>query len=238
MATVEADWPLVRFGAVGDAWRLYRSHWGTWSLTALVSLVCIGILEGVVSTAFHVSLRGAFGGLLGLRAPEAPIPVIVVGAMIVGFFLGGMVRMAIRQVRGRAPRVEDLFAVSDVWFDLVLGSALLALIAAIGLSLFVLPGLVALGLFMFMYPLIVDGGLPATGALIQSFHALKSQWLLAASVHFVMAFIAGLGVVLFGIGWLVTCPLYVLTLAVLYHELFLDPHSPRWAKPKHEFDEF
>ena len=38
-----------------------------------------------------------------------------------------------------------------------------------------------------MYPLIVDGRLPATGAMIQSFHALKSQRLLATVVHLAIA---------------------------------------------------
>jgi len=237
MATCSTEWPCLRFGAIRDAWRLYKRHWGTWALVTLIAMLCTGLGQGLIAGAFHISLHGAFGGLFGLHAPGAPFLSILVGSMLVGFFLGGMVRMAIHQVRGRAPRVEDLFSVTDVWFDLVLGSALLATVVTIGLNLFVLPGLAALGLLMFTYPLIVDRGLPATGAMIQSFHALKGQWLLAAAVHFVMTFIAGLGFLFFGIGWVVTCPLYVLTLAILYQELFLAPEASVWAKPKHEFGE-
>jgi hypothetical protein len=237
MATVETEWPLLRLGAIGEAWRLYKRHWGVWSLAMLISLVCYSLAQGALASIFHVSEHGMFGGLIGPGVPQGPFFAVVLSAGIGGFFLGGMVRMAINQVRGRAPRVEDLFSVTDVWFDLVLGSVLLAAVVTIGFHLLVLPGLVAAGLLLFMFPLVVDGKLPATGALIQSFHTLKSQWLLAAAVHFVLSLVAGLGVLLCGIGFLVTGPLYPLTIAVLYREVFLNLDSPTWAKPPGEPDE-
>ncbi len=158
--------------------------------------------------------------------------------MIAGFFLSGMIRMAVNQVRGRTPRVEDLFQISDVWFDVALGSALLGLILDLGFHLLVVPGLIASGLLMFMYPLIVDGRLPATGAIIQSYHALKGQWLVATVVHLAVAIVAGLGGIVGGIGLLVTGPLYALSIAVLYRDCFLNQYSPAWTKPGNSFDEF
>jgi hypothetical protein len=234
MALVETEGPALRFGAIGEAWELYKQHWSTWSLAMLVAFLCYGLGQGLSAGAMHISLNGVFGGLLGLGAPRAPFLSMLLGSMVGGFFLGGMVRMAIEQVRGRAPRVEDLFSATDVWFDLVLGSALLVIIVTIGLELFVLPGLVAMGLFLFMFPLIVDARLPATGALIQSYHVLKSQWLLATAIHLAMSFIAGLGALFFGIGLLVTAPLYVLTLAVLYRDVFHHTASAGWSKPEPE----
>jgi hypothetical protein len=238
MASAETDWPNLRFAAIGEAWRLYKRHWSVWSLTMLVSLLCYGVGQGLSAGVLHISLNGMFGGLMGFGAPSAPFMSLVLGSMVGGFFLGGMVRMAIGQVRGRAPRIEDLFSVTDVWFDLILGSALLVTIVTIGLNLMVLPGLVAAGLFMFTFPLIVDGRLPATGALIQSVHTLKSQWLLATAVHLVMSMITGFGFFCFVIGLLVTGPLYALTLAVLYRDLLLNPYSPSWSKPPGDHDEF
>jgi len=91
---------------------------------------------------------------------------------------------------------------------------------------------------MFMYPLIVDGRLPATGAIIQSYHALKSQWLVATVVHLAVATVAGLGGLLGGIGLVVTGPLYALSIAVMYRDLFLSPYSPAWAKPREPFDAY
>jgi hypothetical protein len=141
--------------------------------------------------------------------------------------------MAVNQVRGRTPKLEDLFTVTDVWFDLVLGSALFGLLLSIGVGP-LRPGLIASGLLMFACPLIVDARLPATGAMIQSFEALKSQWLLAIVVHLVILFVASLGTVFFVIGG----PLYALSIAVLYRDLFLNPYSPTWDKPKAPEDEF
>jgi hypothetical protein len=238
MASVETAWPAVRFGAISEAWRLYRRHWGVWSLTMLVSMVGVAIGEGISTGALHVASRGMFGGLIGLGAPGVPVLPVMLGAIIGGFFLGGMIRMAVNQVRGRPPHLEDLFSITDVWFDLVLGSAILGLLFSISWQLLVFPGLIVSGLLMFMYPLIVDGRLPATGAVLQSFHALKSQWLVATVVHLAIAAVAGLGTLVGGIGLLVTGPLYALSIAVMYRDLFLSPYSPAWAKPHEPFDEY
>ena len=90
-----------------------------------------------------------------------------------------MIRMATNQLRGREPRLEDLFSVTDVWFDLMLVALLYGVAVSLGYMLCVVPGLIVAGLFMLAIPLVVEGRLPATGALIQSWNALKSQWLVA-----------------------------------------------------------
>jgi hypothetical protein len=221
-----AGWPTVRLGAIGEAWQLYKRHWIVWSVTMLVSVASSVFLQWLTTNFLHIASGGMFGGFIGLHPPGMPLVPTIVSAMIGGFFLGGMMRMAVSQVRGRAPRVGDLFSVTDVWFDLVLGSALLGLVVSLGLSLFVIPGLIASGLLFLTHPLIVDGRLPATGAIIQSFHVLKSQWVLATVVHLAFAFVAGLGILAFGIGWLITGPLYVLSVAVLYRDFFLAARSP------------
>jgi hypothetical protein len=233
MASAEMAWPTVRFGAIGEAWRLFRRYPGVWMLTTLVSVLCVAVTGGIATAALRVASEGMFGGLIG--GPGAPLLSVIAGSIIAGFFVGGMTRMAVNQVRGRQPRLEDLFSVTDVWFDLVLGSAMLGLMVALGLNLLLVPGLIVAGLFMFMFPLIVDGGLPATGAMIQSFHAVKSQWLLATVVHLAILGVAALGTILFGIGVVLTGPIYALSLAVLYRDLFLNPYSPTWSKPHDPF---
>jgi hypothetical protein len=230
MHHLTADWPTVRLSVIRDAWQLYKRYWQVWSVTMLISAVGALVLQWFATSFLRIASGGMFGGLLGIPSSGVSLVPAIVSAIIGGFFLGGMMRMAVGQVRGRAPRVEDLFSISDVWFDLVLGSALLGLLVSLGLSVFVIPGLIAAGLLFFMYPLIVDGRLPATGAIIQSFHALKSQWVQATVVHLALGFVAGLGFLAFGIGWLVTGPLYVLSVAVLYRDFFLAAQSPLWTK--------
>jgi hypothetical protein len=238
MATVETSWPSVRFGAIGEAWGMYKRHPGVWSLAMLISLVCSGFGGGVAQLVLHLVSMGMLGGLVGLESPAAPLVNVVITTMFAGFFIGGMVRMAVNQVRGRAPRIEDLFTVTDVWFDLVLGSALLAILIAVGWSLLVVPGLVAAGLLMFTLPLIVDGHLPATGAMIQSYHALKDQWLLATFVQLAIAAVTGLGMAFCGVGLLITGPIAALSIAILYRDLFLSPDAATWSKPEDLHREF
>src|SRR4051812_32396009 len=154
MVEVETAWPTVRFGAIRDAWGLYRRHWVVWSTTMLVAMLGTAIGGGLVALALTGGEAGMFGGLLGLGGPGLPILNGAIGMAIAGFFLGGMVRMALAQMSGRRPHVGDLFHVHDDWFDLVLGSFLLAFPLMIGWSLFVIPGLIVGGLSIFMYPLI------------------------------------------------------------------------------------
>ena len=67
---------------------------------------------------------GMFGGLRSAWDARDPLLHGVVAMAVAGFFPGGMIRMAVNQVRGRRPHLEDLFSVTDVWFDLCVGSIL------------------------------------------------------------------------------------------------------------------
>ena len=140
MASVETVWPTVRLGAIGEAWRLYRRHWGVWSLTMLVSLVVVAIGEGIGRLLLRAASLGMLGGLIGLGDSGVPILPAILGTIVAGFFLGGMIRMAVNQVRGRPPHLEDLLSITDVWFDLALGSGLLGLFLFVGWHLLIVPG--------------------------------------------------------------------------------------------------
>jgi uncharacterized membrane protein len=110
-----------------------------------------------------------------------------------------------------------------VWLDLILGSVLYGAAIFVAAWFCFIPAFIAAGVFMLALPLVVEGRLPATGAMIQSWHALKSQWLTATIFHLVLSLLAGSGAILCGIGLLVTGPLYSLSVAFLYHDFF--PYS-------------
>jgi hypothetical protein len=215
-----SPWPAVRFSVIGDAWRLYKQHWGVWSVTTLIVLVGNLVVTGVVASMLGHG-RGVHHG--GFRWPVTPVHGVaqyLANFAITGFFLAGMLRMAFNQIRDRAPRVEDLFSIPDSWLDVVLGSVLYGSAIFVGFWFCFIPGLIAAGVFMFTLPLVVDAKLPATGAMIQSWHALKSQWLAATVFHFLLTLLAGLGAILCGIGIIFTAPLYCLSVALLYREFF------------------
>jgi hypothetical protein len=213
--------PLIRFGAIGEAWALLLLRWPMWVLTVLIVSVCYSALSGAVLSVFGVRVQhGARPFWIGLT-PRGGVTQFVATTLVIGPLLGGMFRMACRQIRGLAVGVGTLFSVLDVLPQLLLGLALYGLATFLGLCACVLPMFVVSGVLMFTLPLIVDGGLDATDALAQSWRALKSQWLTAAVFHFVAALVASLGLCCCGVGFLITAPLYCMSVAVLYRDFFM-----------------
>ena len=176
----------------------------------------------------------AFANSFHQLGPVAPF---FLSSVVTSIFLGGMIRMASNQLRGRAPRVEDLLSVGDVWFDLLLVSILNAAATSLGFMLCAIPGFIVSGLFMLAIPLVVESRLPATGALDQSWNALKSQWFAATVFHCVLIVSAVSGALLCGIGIFLTGPLYCLSIAILYRDFFPAMEFGSWKKHAEPFPE-
>jgi uncharacterized membrane protein len=213
--------PLVRFSAIGEAWGLVLQRWPLWVLTTLVVLAAYSAVSALVVSFFGVRpIVGARPFWIGLSTKGEVVP-FVLSTVVIAPFLGGMFRIACRQVRGQTVGLETLFSVVDVLPQLLLGSFLYGLATFLGLCAFVLPMFVVSGVLMFTLPLIVDARLDATEALSRSWHALKSQWLVAALFHAAVGFVASLGACCCGIGLIVTAPLYCTAIAVLYRDFFV-----------------
>ena len=238
MAPPQFGRPLVRFSAISEAWALFQAEWLTWALTMLIVLAGNSVVSKVVDSFFHLDDEGGLGGFRWPMPREELAIQLILAALINGFFVGGMFRMASRQVRGERIHVGDLFSVVNVLNELAFGSILCAVAVAIaGLFCFV-PGLIVQGLFMFTLPLIVDGGLTATSAIRQSWNALKGQWLTATLFHVVISFLSSIGIIFCCVGILFTGPIYVLSLTVLYRDFFLTKGTPFRGKPVPPYADF
>ncbi len=192
MAGGYQSWPLVRFSVIGEAWKLFKQHWIVWSLAMLIVMTGYSVVTAGLFAVFDVGpvhVRG-HGGFRQFFSPAGPVQPYFLSSVVTSIFLGGMIRMASNQVRGRTPRVEDLLSVGDVWFDLLLVSILNAAATSLGFMLCAIPGFIVSGLFMLAIPLVVESRLPATGALKESWSALKSQWLAATVFHCVLIVLA------------------------------------------------
>jgi len=231
--------PVVRFDAIREAWHWLQAEWFTWAVAMIVVLLGNSLTTKVIDSFFHLGNGGGMGGFRWPMPREEMAVQVILGALINGFFVGGLFRMACRQVRGERIGVNDLFSVINVLGELALGSVLCAAAVAItSFFCFVIPGLIVHGLLMFTLPLIVDGGLPATTAMRSSWHALKGQWLTAAVFHVVTSFLSSLGVVFCCVGLLVTGPLYVLSVTVLYRDFFLTKGVSFQEKPAPPYSDF
>ena len=232
--------PLLRFNVIGDAWRLYQRRWLTWSIAMLIVLIANSVIGSALFAVFGERWPGGSGAFRMPMSPHAGALHYVGTVVVGGFFLGGMIRMASNQVLGRVPRIEDLFSVFDVGFQLLAGAVFYGAATFLGSLLCVIPGFIVSGLLMFTLPLIVIARRPATDAVAESWRALSPQWLTATVFHLVLSIVSGLGLLLCGVGILITGPIYSLSIALLFHE-FYEPTSSPYAKkppPADSFSEF
>jgi uncharacterized membrane protein len=238
MAGGYQTWPLIQFRVIGEAWRLYKRHWFVWSVAMLIVMTGYALVTATLLSFLGVRHLHGPGGFRVFLMPGRQFLPFVVSNVVSSFFLAGMFRMANSQIRGRVPRVEDLFSVTDVWFDLILVAFLYGVATSLAFMLCAIPGFIVSGLFMLAIPLVVEGRLPATGALIQSWNALKSQWLVATLFHIVLIAAVVSGCLLCGIGVLFTGPLYCLAISILYRDFFPSSTSASWKKHPEPFPEF
>lgn len=211
----------VRFGAIGEAWGLFKERWPTWVVAGLIVTVTNTAVVGALHSVFHLKLPEGGGGFVVAVPPANDLVPAAVVMLVDGVLLGGLFRLACLQVRGRRIEIGDLFGVTDVLVELALGSALLGVALTVAASFCAVPAFVLAGVWMFTIPLIVDARLRAFNAFGASWQALKSQWFSATLFHLVAGFLAGLGFCCGVVGLFFTMPLYCLSIAVLYRDAFL-----------------
>src|SRR5205085_2723588 len=148
------------------------------------------------------------------------VPVVVV--MVAAFtMLGGMFRMAIRQLQGESIQATDIFKVQDVIGPLIIGSLLMVVAIYIGMIFCILPGLILAGLLMFTIPIIVDKRLAPVDAVKLSFETLKPDLVMATLFYIVVTIVGQIGGAACVIGALFTYPLFFLSIAILYRDFFM-----------------
>jgi hypothetical protein len=214
----------VRFDAISEAFGLLKDQMGTWVLTMLVYLgIMFGIsfVIGLLLSAVGLSTRTGSG-----QAPNIGAMIFVqmisfvLNLALSGFLLGGLYRMALKQVRGQAIAVGDLFSGADIIGSMI-GAALLYVLAVyLGAIFLIIPGLLLAGLLMLTFPLIADQRAGVIDAMKMSFAALKGDMWSALGFFFVAGIVSSLGALLCGVGLLFTAPIQFLATAIVYQDFF------------------
>ena len=206
----------VNLDVVGRAWEVLKSNLGLWVAAFLIYLVI----------TFGISML--FSMLSGNDSRSTPnMPIMLIGNLIqfvIGqLLMGGLYRMAINQVRGGTPEFSDLFSVTDVLPALLIAAILTSLATFAGFLFCIIPGLLIASLLMFTIPLVVDKRMDAITAMTASIDALKPQMGMALVFTLVIGILAGAGALLCGVGLLITGPLALLSIALLYRDFFPEP---------------
>lgn len=206
VATSPPGRPQIDLNVISRAWALLQPNLGTWIVAFLIFLAINFVIVGVLS---QITRRASFM----LVANFIP--------MIVAYFLfGGLYRMAIKQVRGQTPDINDMFSITDVLPALLVASLLVGAATAIGALFCILPGYLVMGLLLFAIPLVVDKRMEAVPAITLSLDTLKPQMGMAFVFALVVGLLGGVGALLCGVGVLITGPLALLSAAVLYNDFF------------------
>ena len=211
--------PCVRFDAIGRAWSLYCNEAGHWLLALIVCSLVIPV--------FSVAMWIAIGTLGLMMVAVVGFPGVIL-AILLGVFCGsaftnlivaGLARMAIAQVDGRRASIGEIFTIDETFWPSLVSLNLFFLIAGVASFFFFLPGLVVSGVLMFALPLAIDGKRTGLQAIGDSWDMLSRDWLTATLFFLVLSIITHLGgMLLLGIGYLVTFPLFLLSIAVVYRD--------------------
>jgi uncharacterized membrane protein len=158
-----------------------------------------------------------------LKAPGTLLAAYVVMPFaIAGFFSGAFALMK----TGRLA-FEDFTKILQRPGEILVAGILIALIASIGFVLCVVPGIYAKVAMFFAFPLVIEKGVPAVDAIKASFHVVNKNFvevfLLALACFGVMV----AGMLLCGIGMLVTMPLVYCIMAAAFVQVFgLEGEAP------------
>jgi hypothetical protein len=236
----------IRFDVIGEAFSMLQRQIGNWALASLISVLCIGAVGAVliaVQSAVIIAVSVA-GGATGsgtvqnftvrlVSAFFGLITGILIGTVMV-FFLGGLYRLAFKQIRNEPFTVGDLFSVMDVAVPLLTVGVIISAIASIPslLGILPIPGFlttfpllvftwIVYGMTMFAAPLVAERRMQGMEAIQLSVETLKSQAVLAVLFYVVASIIGGLGIIACCIGVLFTYPVFVLSIALTYRDFFM-----------------
>lgn len=227
----------VRWEWIGEGWKMFTERWVNWVIHMLVFiLVIFAIMIPFYLITFTMSLAAS------AEEPSAAPPALFFLAMLIfyplmllaiAFLMAGTYKTAMKQLRGEPTSLGDLFSGGDCFLRVLAALFLVAVLAAIGTAFCIIPGLIVQGLCFFTLPLVVERRMGPIEAIQASIAAAKNDWLMFTVFAFVVGLIAGLGVILCGVGALASYPLLFTITSIAYRDVFgvagasnAQPYSP------------
>lgn len=227
--------PKVSFDTISEAWGLIRERLGVWIPTMVVWFV----LEIALDRLGALIVRD-FDNIAVTAAAR------LVSLLLTAFLTGGLVRMALKQVRGEEIGVGDLFSGGSSFLGLaykqfLIGlltfcAAIVAGIAGIGnvpllLGIAVVGGL-GIGLLNALWfladAMIVDNEQGAVDAMRDSFEATTLEFGNSILLVLALGLLQVAGVLACGVGLLVTMPLVYLVPVLVYRNYFPERFAPEF----------
>jgi len=230
----------VNFGWIGQAFELFKANPGVWIVATLMAFVptLIGAIIGAVfgvSAAQHTTYgqppygstpppsgSSPFGGqqnpLTGGLPPGLSLAIQAFSLLYSAWLYGGIYRTAVKQVRGEAIGVEDVFSGAPLLWKMLGYNIVYGLAVGTGFVLCIVPGFLLAGLLFPGFALIADGE-TLGNAITRSIAAMKQDMWNAGAFAFVISLVAVAGVFACFVGLFVTLPLFFLSGALAYRDM-------------------
>jgi uncharacterized membrane protein len=218
--------------AISYAWEKFIRNWTVWVPIALFSAAIPWLLQQLTPysvTATIAALRG------NANPDDADPPAHLHGLNLLGWHLWDLVaillmvlvsalisaalaRGALRELDGHRPDISSFFRFHNVWRVVVL-SVLIGVVESIGLILCVVPGVVLTFLLMFSFFFLIDQNLDPLNAMVASIKLVWAHFGKMLLLALLMCLLTFLGLLVCGVGLLVTTPLCILASAYAYRVL-------------------
>jgi uncharacterized membrane protein len=208
---MRVDFPIGDF--VRRAWEVFQANTATFLISGVVAfLVTIG--ASVVGSFLAGAIAPALGPVTG--AIVAQVISQFATALVTGPLLLGLYAMYRRVLAGQAVAWNDIFTGFEHFVPAVLAYFLISLLSSIGFLLCVLPGLVVVVLYLPAYCVLDEQRAGAWNAMEASRAMVAANFMQWAIVGLVTVALTLAGVLLCGVGLLVTMPLAIMVIVQAY----------------------
>ncbi|MBC8141762.1 MAG: hypothetical protein H7Y38_10030 [Armatimonadetes bacterium] len=220
--------PKVRFDAIGEAWTLVREKMGVWAVAALV----VGGGGTLLNYGISFAAQAIFGGVNPNPTPGNPMSVFtpgyflsltissITGMVINAFLASSLFGLALKQVRGQEIELADAFKFGSNIGNVIVTNLLVGLLTTVGFVLCYIPGIIVALAMTLAAPIAIDKGVGGPEAVSQSWQKMKGNLLMMFGIVIVLSLLVLVSMIPLGLGLLVTVPLYIMTIAIIYRDFF------------------
>ena len=210
-ATSRAGTVLSVGEAIRYGWARFKANPWTWVCAIIIAAVIQSVLNSLFGnrSTFRVDTFGQSFWTISW----------IIGSIVttvVGYLINAaLVRGALDEVDGRRPSLGAFFRFTNVG-NVILASILVGVMVAIGLILFVIPGVIVVFLSWWTLQFVIDRHDSAIEGIRDSFRAISSQ---AGTVFLLALALIGiniLGAIPLGLGLLITIPLTIIASTYAY----------------------
>lgn len=152
---------------------------------------------------------------------ESVLSRIYIGALVSGIFTIGYYYYLRKKVTEGKAEFADLFIAfknTDLVVPSLLAGIIIAILTTLGTICLIIPGIILLAAFLFTYLIILDGEKDFWKAMMKSMDIAKKNWVEYCVFALLAVIIMALGVLLLGVGILVTVPIGTIAIVLAYED--------------------